>query len=171
MDEYVKQSFVLQIEGRYRQWDVIAARDDGCIVMSHEIMHHVTFGDTNRWRDAFIRSYLHDVWLRPIREALELKDVPGESILEYQTETTRDRIFILSREEHSEWRDNIPKKTSPYWLRSSYGHLHTPYAWIVSVDGHHLGEAVHNAGIGVVPVMYLSSPAIRSLVGTIKPVE
>ena len=81
MNEYVKQSFVLQIEGRYRQWDVIVALDNGCVVMSHEIMHHVSYGDTNRWKDAFIRNYLHDVWLRPIREALELKNVDRKSVV------------------------------------------------------------------------------------------
>ncbi|MBO4396125.1 MAG: hypothetical protein J5819_07245 [Eubacterium sp.] len=171
MEEFVRQSFVLQIEGRYRQWDVIAALDNGCVVLSHEIMHSANFGNTNRWKEAFIRNYLHDVWLHPIRDALELKSVSRDSILEYKTETTRDYIFILSKDEHTEWRANIPLKSTPYWLRTSYGHLHTPYAWIVSSDGHHLGEAVHSSGIGVVPAMYLSEKAIRALVGTIKPVD
>ena len=139
--------------------------------MSHEIMNHVTFGNKNPWRDAFIRSYLHDVWLRPIREALSLKNIPPEAVLEYQTETTRDRLFILSREEHTDWKKNIPLKSTPYWLRSSYGHLHSPYAWIVSSDGHHLGEAVHNSNIGVVPAIYLTKDAIIELVGTIKQIE
>ena len=166
-DSYIKRSFVLQIEGRYRQWDIIARVEDGYLVMSHEIMHHVSFGDTNRWKDCFIRNYLHDVWLRPIRESLELKNIDSGEILNYRTESTNDRIFILSKEEHTEWKTNVPLKSTPYWLRSSYGHLHTPYVWIVSPDGHHIGEAVHSAAIGVVPVMYLSERAIHQLVGPV----
>lgn len=162
-EQYVKKSFVLQIEGRYRQWDVIAALDDGVIVLSHEIMHSVSFGNTNRWKDAFVRSYLHDVWLGPIADSLELKNVGPEEILRYQTETTIDRIFILSREEHNMWKQNIPLKTTPYWLRSSYGHLHTPYAWVVSSEGFHVGDAVHNQNIGIVPAMYLSTAAMQIL--------
>lgn len=166
-DKYVRKSFVLQIEGRYRQWDIIAQLEEGYVVLSHEIMHHVSFGDTNRWKDCFIRNYLHDVWMHPIREALELKSVSASEILTYRTESTSDRIFILSKDEHTEWRENVPLKSTPYWLRSSYGHLHTPYAWIVSPDGHHIGEAVHNSSIGVAPALYLSNDAIHQLVGPV----
>ena len=166
-DLYLNKHFVLQIEGRYRQWDVIAKLEDGYIVLSHEIMHHVSFGDTNRWKDCFIRGYLHDVWLQPIKESLQLKDVSPSAILSYHTESTNDRIFILSKEEHTNWKATIPLKTTPYWLRSSYGHLHTPYVWIVSPDGHHIGEAVHSNSIGVTPALYLSTDAVHQLVGPV----
>ncbi len=165
-DLYLKKSFVLQIEGRYRQWDVIARRDDGYLVMAHEIMYHVSFGATNRWKDCFIRNYLQDVWMRPIREAFELKNIDSSELLYYRTETTRDRIFILSKDEHTEYRPNIPVKSSAYWLRSSYGHLHTPYAWVAAADGHHMGEPVSNSSIGICPVIYVSERAIRLLCPT-----
>lgn len=163
-DPYIKKSFVLQIEGRYRQWDIIAKTEKGYIVLSHEIMHNVSFGNTNRWKDAFIRSYLHDVWLGPIADAFELKNISPEAILKYRTETTIDRIFILSREEHTNWLENIPAKSQSYWLRSTYGHLHIPYAWVATSNGHHIGDAVHNASIGVVPAMHISEEAIKQLV-------
>ena len=166
-DGYIKKSFVLQIEGRYRQWDIVAHVREGYVVMSHEIMHHVSYGDTNRWKDCFIRNYLHDVWFHPIREALDLKAVDPGEILSYRTESTLDRIFILSKDEHTEWKPNIPLKSTPYWLRSSYGHLHPPYVWIVSPDGHHIGEAVHNSSVGVVPAIYLSETAIQRIAGPV----
>ncbi len=162
-NSYVKKSFVLQIEGRYLQWDVIAQRDNGFLVMSHEIMYHVSYGATNRWKDCFVRNYLQDVWMRPIREALELKNVDSSALLYYQTESATDRIFILSKDEHTEWKQNIPPKSGTYWLRTSYGHLHTPYAWVVSQDGRHMGEPVSNASIGIVPVIFLAEDAIRDL--------
>ncbi len=162
-DLYVKKSFVLQIEGRYRQWDVIARQDEGFLVMSHEVTYHVSYGSTNRWKDCFVRNYLQDVWMRPIREALELKNINSSEMLHYRTETTNDRIFILSKEEHTEYRQNIPLKSSPFWLRSSYGHLHTPYMWVVATDGHHMGEPVSNASIGICPAIFLSESAIKQL--------
>ena len=162
-DPHIKKSFVLMIDGRYRQWDVIAKVGDGFVVLSHEVMYHVGYGETNRWRDCFLRSYLHDVWLKPIQEGLSLKNVSPDEMLLYQTDNTRDRLFILSKEEHTQWKQTIPKKATPYWLRTPYGHLHVPYIWIATPEGHHLGESVHNSNIGIVPAIYLSERAIEML--------
>ena len=163
-DEYIKKSFVLMMDGRYRQWDVIAATDDGYVVMSHEVMYHTQYGDTNRWRDCFLRGYLHDVWLAPVKEGLSLKNVSPAALLQYHTETSRDLIFILSKDEHRDWGEVIPNKSNPYWLRTPYGHLHVPYVWVTTPEGHHIGESVHNSSVGVVPAVYLSKDAIRELV-------
>ena len=168
IDEYVKKSFALMMDGRYRQWDVVAARDDGYVVVSHEVMYHIRYGDTNRWRECFLRGYLHDVWMAPIREALSLKDIPPTAILPYRTETSRDSIFILSKEEHREWFDFIPNKSNPFWLRTPYGNLRVPYVWVATPEGHHIGESVHNSSVGVVPAVYLSRDAIHELV-SLKP--
>ena len=164
IDEYIKKSFALMMDGRYRQWDVVAAKDDGYIVVSHEVMYHIRYGDTNRWRDCFLRGYLHDVWMAPIREALSLKDIPAGAILPYRTETSRDSIFILSKEEHRDWFDFIPNKSNPFWLRTPYGNLRVPYVWVATPEGHHIGESVHNSNVGVVPALFLASDAVHELV-------
>ena len=162
-DSYIKKSFVLMMDGRYRQWDVIAKEGDGYIVLSHEVMYHVGYGETNRWRDCFLRSYLRDVWLAPIREALAMKNIPSDAMLPYLTESTHDYLFILSKDEHTKWKQAIPTKSSSFWLRTPYGHLHVPYVWVSTPDGHHIGDTVHNSNIGIVPAIYLSEDAIRDL--------
>ena len=162
-DPYLKKSFVLMIEEKYRQWDVIAKSGYGYIALSHDALFRMAFGSTDKWKDAYCRSYLYDVWLAPIKTALSLKNVPEEELLDYQTERSLDKLFLLSKSEFCDWRANIPNKTLPYWLRSPYGHLHTPYNWVVDVSGHLIGDVVHNATNGIVPAIYLSKKAIRIL--------
>ena len=101
-DPYLKKSFVLMIEEKYRQWDVVAKSGYGYIALSHDALFRMAFGSTNRWKDAYCRSYLYDVWLAPIKTALSLKNVPEEELLDYQTERSLDKLFLLSKSEFCE---------------------------------------------------------------------
>ena len=92
-----------------------------------------------------------------------MKNVPEDGLLDYKTERATDKLFLLSKSEYCDWRNNIPQKTLSYWLRSPYSHLHIPYNWVVDVTGNLMGDVVHNASNGIVPAIYLSKEAIKIL--------
>ncbi|MCR4604446.1 MAG: hypothetical protein K5639_00415 [Eubacterium sp.] len=163
-DPYIKKSFVLSIDEKYRQWDIIAKSGYGYIVLSHDALFRMSFGTTDRWKDAYCRSYLNDVWLAPVKTGLSLKNIPEDEMLDYRTERSFDKIFLLSKSEYCDWRKTIPQKTLPYWLRTPYGHLHNPYLWVVDTMGNLIGDVVHNSSNGIVPAIYLSKEAIQTLV-------
>jgi hypothetical protein len=112
-DPYLKKSFVLMIEEKYRQWDVIAKSGYGYIALSHDALFRMAFGSTDKWKDAYCRSYLYDVWLAPIKTALSLKNVPEEELLDYQTERSLDKLFLLSKSAFCDWKKIFRTRLCP----------------------------------------------------------
>ena len=121
------------------------------LFISNECMGISEFGKDNRWKTSTVRAYLYSEFYSDLSVVLED---------EWITEND-DELFLLSKEEYQEYRENIRRFTKLvdddsavfWWLRSPYV-SNTHYAYCVDTDGS-IYDSYVGYGYGVAPAFWV----------------